>query len=193
MGCIPAKTCRKALSDATVRWPNRNRASDGICGDEAHQARKSDHNAGNAFDLTHDPKQGVDCKILSRQVIKDSRVTYVIFEGEIYRTYKPELGWVRYTGANSHSHHMHVSIKITERDNLSAWPWTGAEIVVRPVLRRGDAGDDVKDLQKRLGIQIDGIFGPKTEIAVKEFQVRHGLNPDGIVGAKTWAALNKEK
>jgi hypothetical protein len=65
----PAPCCSKALRDATTHWPNRNRSWDGIMGDAAHQQRKSDHNDGNAFDLTHDPVHGVDGNLLSRQVI----------------------------------------------------------------------------------------------------------------------------
>lgn len=59
-----------------------------------------------------------------------------------------------------------------------------------PTLRRGDRGDAVKDLQRRLGgLTVDGSFGPATEAKVKEFQRSKGLVVDGIVGAKTWAAL----
>jgi len=75
--------CVQALRDATARWANRSRASDGIMGDARHQKKKSDHNLGNAFDLTHDPKNGVDGAILSRLVLKDKRVTYVIYNREI--------------------------------------------------------------------------------------------------------------
>ena len=47
----------------------------------------------------------------------------------------------------------------------------------------------VRLLQRRLGIAIDGIFGPGTQRAVKAFQRRHGLTADGIVGPATWRAL----
>lgn len=57
------------------------------------------------------------------------------------------------------------------------------------VLRKGDRGEDVKALQRALGIADDGIFGPATEAAVKAWQSVHGLTADGIVGAKTWASL----
>ena len=56
-------------------------------------------------------------------------------------------------------------------------------------LRKGDKGEGVKFLQRRLVLKEDGIFGPLTEEAVKEFQKEHRLAVDGIVGEKTWAAL----
>lgn len=52
-------------------------------------------------------------------------------------------------------------------------------------------GDDVAELQRRLGITPDGIFGPVTEQAVKNFQHDNGLAVDGIVGPNTWAALER--
>lgn len=64
-------------------------------------------------------------------------------------------------------------------------------------LRKGDEGEDVKELQKLLvmaGYDLgaygaDGKFGSKTEAAVKEFQSARGLTADGIYGAKTHKAL----
>ena len=50
-------------------------------------------------------------------------------------------------------------------------------------LRKGDKGDDVKTLQKLLGITDDGDFGKKTEAAVIAFQKAKGLTADGVVGA----------
>ncbi len=120
----PAKACLQALRDATARWGARNRASDGIMGDPRHQKIKSDHNDGNAFDLTHDPKNGVDCEKLSRLAIKDTRVTYVIWNSQINVIGKA-VGWHKYVGSNPHTKHMHVSIKSTARDdNKSPWPWS---------------------------------------------------------------------
>ena len=62
-------------------------------------------------------------------------------------------------------------------------------------LRKGDRGDDVKQLQARLDAdpryptKVDGIFGADTEASVRAFQHDHGLTSDGSVGPKTWAAL----
>lgn len=60
----------------------------------------------------------------------------------------------------------------------------------RPTLRRGDSGEHVQALQRKLGINPPGPFGPKTEAAVREFQRGRGMVPDGIVGPKTWVALD---
>ena len=66
-----------------------------------------------------------------------------------------------------------------------------------PILRIGDRGDPVAELQGRLvdlGYSpgpIDGIFGPMTDNAVRSFQKAMGLWPDGICGPLTWAALDR--
>lgn len=44
-------------------------------------------------------------------------------------------------------------------------------------------------IQLILGIDADGIFGPKTQSAVKTHQAAAGLSADGIVGQKTWSAM----
>lgn len=49
----------------------------------------------------------------------------------------------------------------------------------------GVRGDDVKIVQRKLGLAVDGIFGPNTEAKVKGFQMVHKLTADGVVGPKT--------
>jgi peptidoglycan hydrolase-like protein with peptidoglycan-binding domain len=63
--------------------------------------------------------------------------------------------------------------------------------VGRPTIRRGATGDLTAKLQRKLGVEANGIFGPKTEAAVRDFQRARGMVPDGIVGPKTWAALDR--
>jgi N-acetylmuramoyl-L-alanine amidase len=64
------------------------------------------------------------------------------------------------------------------------------------VLRAGDAGDAIRDLQHRLigaGHTIApselGGFGPGTERAVRDFQTARRIRVDGLVGPETWSAL----
>jgi peptidoglycan hydrolase-like protein with peptidoglycan-binding domain len=58
------------------------------------------------------------------------------------------------------------------------------------LLRVLDAGDDVKELQRLLGISADGYFGARTKNAVLAFQRAHHLEVDGIAGPQVWAALD---
>lgn len=60
-------------------------------------------------------------------------------------------------------------------------------------LQVGSRGPDVSQIQNLLGVQTDGVFGPKTQAAVKSFQAANGLVVDGIVGPKTFAALTKSR
>jgi hypothetical protein len=62
------------------------------------------------------------------------------------------------------------------------------------LLRFGDKGAKVAQVQELLRdagyhIAVDGDWGPKTEAAVVDFQKKHGLMVDGIVGPKTTGKL----
>ena len=68
------------------------------------------------------------------------------------------------------------------------------------IISQGSTGDFVTQLQNYLNIasnklpsigklNVDGIFGPKTKVAVLEFQRLNNLEQDGIVGMDTWEAL----
>lgn len=64
------------------------------------------------------------------------------------------------------------------------------EQLLRKTIKKGAKGDLVKQLQEKLAITVDGIFGPKTEEAVKKFQTNNNLEPDGIVGTITWSVID---
>lgn len=58
----------------------------------------------------------------------------------------------------------------------------------------GSSGSDVSELQTLLNqngynLNVDGIFGAKTQDAVKDYQQKNSLAVDGIVGTNTWGAL----
>jgi len=63
---------------------------------------------------------------------------------------------------------------------------------MRPTLREGSVGSDVRYLQSLLpGCKVDGSFGPATKQLLIVFQRAAGLLPDGICGAKTWRELEE--
>jgi peptidoglycan hydrolase-like protein with peptidoglycan-binding domain len=57
------------------------------------------------------------------------------------------------------------------------------------LLNYGTRGQHVEHVQRRLKIDVDGIFGPQTRNAVMTFQSQHGLDVDGVVGPKTWEVM----
>lgn len=118
-----APACVAALRDADARWPGRRRVSDGIMGDASHQRGPSDHNAGNAVDITHDPSNGCDGAELAELAITDERVTYVIWSRRIYNRARAAEGWRIYPGSNAHTHHVHLSVRADARDDAGPWPW----------------------------------------------------------------------
>lgn len=128
---MEARSCRQALKDATAHWPHRNKAGDGILPSAEHHKRnpKSDHERGEAVDITHDPVNGPDGNKWTQELIKskDSRVKYIIWNRRIWypTSNGPRpAGWSDYHGTNPHDHHFHISIKPGHRDDLSPWPWT---------------------------------------------------------------------
>jgi peptidoglycan hydrolase-like protein with peptidoglycan-binding domain len=78
-------------------------------------------------------------------------------------------------------------------------PQANAEVNLSlPILRRGQHSGEppVFRLQYMLNfvagvndLDVDGIFGPRTEAAVRDFQQNENLGVDGIVGRQTWTAL----
>ena len=56
-------------------------------------------------------------------------------------------------------------------------------------LKRGDRNETVQKIQKFLGVDQVGNFGPKTEAAVKAWQTKNGLKADGIVRASDLAKM----
>jgi putative chitinase len=56
-------------------------------------------------------------------------------------------------------------------------------------LRRGSKGEQVKQMQAKLGLSADGDFGPGTEAALKKWQSANGLTADGVAGPKTLTKL----
>jgi hypothetical protein len=116
------------LRQATAIKPTRNKLSDGLLPSAAHlkASPTSDHNTGYAVDLTHDPKNGIDCVEIFEKLKEDARVKYLIFQGKIWSKEKAKEGNRKYTGSNQHNKHLHISIKDNCGNDTSPWfPWMG--------------------------------------------------------------------
>jgi peptidoglycan hydrolase-like protein with peptidoglycan-binding domain len=73
---------------------------------------------------------------------------------------------------------------------------TSTPTATDPMLRQGDSGAAVTELQqllnaKGINIAVDGIFGNATRAAVVQFQKQSGIATDGVVGPQTWQALRR--
>jgi hypothetical protein len=127
------------LRQATALRPTRKKASDGLLPSAAHmkQSPTSDHNTGLAVDLTHDPKNGIDCVDIFEKIKSDKRVKYLIFQGKIWSKEKADQGNREYTGSNSHNKHLHISIVDNCRNDVSPWfPWLNQPKIVNQIIAR---------------------------------------------------------
>lgn len=66
-----------------------------------------------------------------------------------------------------------------------------AKAPATPLLKVGTRGRYVAWVQRRLKIEADGVFGPKTRKSVIAFQKSRRLEADGVVGPKTWKELRR--
>ena len=95
-------------------------------------------------------------------------------------------GWIR----PNYAVEVVESAPVEEPVTVSKTEQYGDEITVKlHALSKGCAGKEVESLQKLLGIEADGIFGPDTESAVKKFQKDNGLYESGIANSETWEKL----
>lgn len=210
-----AGSLEKLLSQINERFPGRNKDSDGGIGNAEHASRSSDHNPWvkdgktgivTARDFTHDPRSGCDSYVLAQALLdsRDPRIKYVISNRRIASgTGGPSpWKWRKYTGANPHDHHCHVSVEDDKRlyDDTTVWdidlmaslkPTAPARqpATLPPLLKKGSRGEDVKHAQKLLKIRVDGSYGKNTEAAVRSFQTKRKLGVDGRIGPQTWKAL----
>lgn len=164
----PAKSLVKLRDQVNSTWPNRSKLSDGMLGDSAHQATASDHNPDSngvvkAFDITHDPANGLDAGALAEKLIKDPRTWYVIWNRRIW-----EAGtWKSYSGPNPHTKHVHISTKqiATVYDDDRQWNLTnqgGNMFTVDQIKALADAGS-ISQTSAQLA---DGATKPEFEVAL---------------------------
>jgi hypothetical protein len=147
-------------AEANRLAPNRSKISDGSFPSAAHTAANptSDHEVGDALDLTTDPPEW-DMAERFRLIVarKDRRVKYLIHQGTIWKSY-PNRGlppWTPqvYTGSNAHKSHGHTSVLHEHRDDTSPW-WPELE------------EDDMTPEERKMLAEIhESIVGRKTGTA----------------------------
>jgi hypothetical protein len=185
-------TWRLALSLDTLRAevnafaPARSKASDGTIGNEDHQARASRHNPNDlgvvcALDLTHDPAHGCDVHAIADQIRRNPHpeLDYVISNRRIAGR---DTGWTwhAYGGSNPHVSHAHFGVGVGEDseprppyDSRQSW---GVKAVAPaapapakpPTPAKPPAEtekDRIRQFQRLVGADDDGIWGPDTEAA----------------------------
>lgn len=70
-------------------------------------------------------------------------------------------------------------------------PMASPQVAVGSLVRIGDSGPGVSEMQRLLGCKVTGNYAPlsETEYALRLFQVRNGLDDDGKCGTLTWSKL----
>lgn len=111
-------------TEVNRRWPNRDKASDGTIGDEAHQGTRSDHNPNsrgsvNAWDID---VNGVDIPEILSAFERLPGAHYWIYNRRIADA---DNDWrpVQYTGSNPHTLHAHLSIRQSVLAEQDTRPW----------------------------------------------------------------------
>lgn len=125
--CSPCLVGLRAELDR--QFPGRH-ANLGCCGDQAHAARKSDHNAdesgyAHALDIGEGTDHGLQW-FVDRMMANPAaypQVKYLIYERSIYypnHGARP-AGRYAYTGPNAHATHLHISIHSPSTFDRRPW------------------------------------------------------------------------
>lgn len=178
--------------DLDEAYPHRT-VPDWVLGDVAHSARDSDHNpdpGGMVHAIDVRLGGGLDVKRVLDSVIGDPRVWYVIHNGIIYsRTYD----WVarRYTGANPHHEHIHISFRYLHAAEQDCSSW-GLSHKVTP--RRVDLSVVRNQFKIAAGYERGDVRPRESVRRVQRslnVQIGAGLIADGRVDKRTIAAWER--
>lgn len=208
------------------RWPNRSKVSDGTIGDTSHASRsnRSDHNpfiivdgvgVVRAMDIT---ANGIDADAYAERLrelgkARDPRLNpggYVIWNKRI-ASERQNWAWRRYTGANGHTHHIHLSVS-TNRSGFDAQTKWGIDRVGRPqeapdpnrgrrwqqfaagatdalIYRKGGRNDQIAELELLLGRKPTGTYSHAIVQEIVAFKKAAGNPPEWGIGSIVTAAL----
>jgi len=114
-----SKAAEQLRKEVNLKYPKRDKRSDGWLGDTAHSKRKSDHNPDaqgwvRAIDIDADLNKSNKASWELAETIKakvvngDKRISYIIHQGRIASS-RLNWKWRVYLGSNPHVSHLHVS------------------------------------------------------------------------------------
>lgn len=165
-------------AECNLKWPGRDKSSDGWIGDAAHASRSSDHNPWvkdnrgigvvRAYDLDGGPGMSDPIGLWVAEFLRAKGKaggfpplgsgSYVISNYRIADA-SSKWNWVPYHGSNPHNHHTHVSVALSQSQYDYRGTWGLAGQVSAPpaaaptdtsTLQLGSKGPAVVALQKVL-------------------------------------------
>ena len=162
-------------------------------------ATTSLHGEGRALDVGFPVGDPDGDRLLKRLLKAPGRlgIQAIIYERKIYSAKSP--GGRYYTGVAPHYDHLHIELTWEAARNLTYA--TCKQVLTKKKrragsrsLQKGSKGADVRWVQRKLGLTVDGIYGDKTLAAVKKYEAdynkrfpnRKQLKADGKVGRLTW-------
>ncbi len=170
--------------EINAHWPHRDKKSDGWIGDSAHQGRKSDHNPD------------------------DRGVVHAIDVDTRTHGFRAR----RYTGADPHTGHVHISGRHGSQFEGDRTGWGLAKAAAAPPAAAAKSSDphkpgsrtlrlaqprmnggDVRFIQRFIGARqcgpADGFFGPRTEAGVRFYQKLRGIALTGVCDAAVFRQM----
>jgi peptidoglycan hydrolase-like protein with peptidoglycan-binding domain len=136
-------------------------------------------------------------------------INYIIWNRQQWFAWKPAEPWRPYYGAVPHTDHIHFSFTWDGAYERTSW-WTGRALTSYltgptstptpppapavtssgyPYLTQGAKGADVVTLQKVIGAEPDGAFGPLTAAALGTWQSKNGVPATKAADDATWAKM----
>lgn len=114
-----SKAAEQLRKEVNLKYPKRDKRSDGWLGDSKHKLRKSDHNPDaqgwvRAIDIDADLNKSNKASwelaetIKTKAVNGDKRISYIIHQNRICSS-RLNWKWRVYLGSNPHISHLHIS------------------------------------------------------------------------------------
>jgi peptidoglycan hydrolase-like protein with peptidoglycan-binding domain len=83
-----------------------------------------------------------------------------------------------------------VNALIASGGDITVNPAKPPAVIEKPIVKYGSTGSYVEQVQKAIGVTVDGDFGKATSQALAAYQKAHGLVADAICGSATWKVID---